>query len=330
MDIKKIDKLISESNYNGAILIAENEKVLLNKGYGYACFEHDVLFSKDTISRVASLTKLFTATAILKLVEDNLIKLDDTLDKYIPEFKEANKIKIMHLLANSSGIKTFDISMDFYEISKSNDIIKSLIDLVKESGLNFEPGEKYDYTITGYLVLQYIIELVTKMTYEEYLSEIIFKPLELINTGFDYPNRIVKNKAFGYTYNNDILEKSKYFDMRIAGGAGGLYSNCEDIYKFDKALMNNQLLKEEYVKLLFSKHISIDKINSYGYGIVIAEWEKEGISYKKLYHPGGGDGVRSFNTIYPEKGLYVVMISNIDTKTTFNELIDEIDNILLN
>jgi CubicO group peptidase (beta-lactamase class C family) len=82
--------------------------------------------------------------------------------------------------------------------------------------------------------------------------------------------------------------------------------------------------------LLFSKHISIDKINSYGYGIVIAEWEKEGISYKKLYHPGGGDGVRSFNTIYPEKGLYVVMISNIDTKTTFNELIDEIDNILLN
>ncbi|MBI9009239.1 MAG: beta-lactamase family protein [Tenericutes bacterium] len=326
--LETLNSFLDKRGFNGEILISIANEVILKKGYGFASFEHNVPNTADTVMRIASITKQFTAACILKLYEDGLLDLNDLLMKYIPDFIQADKITIHHLLSNSSGIANFELEMDFYPFTTSDNVAKALIDYIKDKPLLFEPGSKFNYSISGYLVLQYIIEIVSKQDFESYLKKTFLKKLGMLDTGFDFPNRVVRNKASCYKITDGLIECADYIDMRIAGGGGGLYSTVMDLYKWNKSLLTHQILKEETIKKMIEPHIKADEVNSYGYGTIIANSEVNGHDIVKYYHPGGGNGVRSFNTYYPQIEVQVILISNVEDVKTFERVRKGIDQIL--
>ena len=325
---KKIDQFAKENQFNGSILVSKGEKTILKEGYGYACFEYDVLNEGDTIHRIASITKTFTAACILKLVEEGKLSLRDKISKFILDFVKGDQIRVHHVLSNSSGIANFNLEMDFFEILNSKSVLSSLVDLVKDKPLLFEPGAMFNYSIAGFLVLQYIIEKVSGVSYETYLNEKFFKPLNILNTGLELPNRVVKNKSFNYKKINNEILKADYIDMRIAGGGGGLYSTVNDIHRFNNSILNSEILSKESTDLIFKKHIKADEYNSYGYGMIIAEGILDGKVINKYYHSGGGNGVRSMNTIYPLKNMQAIIITNIEDKEIFNKVYTYIEDLI--
>lgn len=327
--VYKIKKIIKENKFNGVVSIAHGSKLILSKGFGKANFEHDVSNTTKTRFRIASITKQFTASAILQLYDKGLINLEDTVDKYITDYPKGNKITIHHLLTHTSGISNFELEYDFYDVLHAESTLDALIDLFKYQPLQFEPGTQFSYSISGYLLLGYIIEDVTKMKYEDYLKKYIFEPLNMTNSGFDYHQDIVKRRANGYVIKDGVLKNADFIDMRIAGAGGGLYSNVEDLYIFNNALKSGKIISHNSVDLMFKNQFKIaDGVHS-GYGIFLQLGDLFGKNRHKQYHTGGGIGVRSINTFLPDDKLQIIMISNINDRDTFDTIKNEIERILL-
>ncbi|MBN2540402.1 MAG: serine hydrolase [Bacilli bacterium] len=313
--------------FNGVALVVVKGMTILEAGYGYANYEHEVKNTRDTVFRVASISKEFMAAAILKLIESGKLELNQSVEEFFPEFKYAKDIKIHHLLSNSSGVPDFTLQMDFYDILHSDDILQGLIDLAKDKDLLFEPGSEFYYSIPGYLMLHKILEIVSGMDLESYLKQTIFNEVGMLHTGLDLPNRLVKNKAGAYALANDgSIQLSKFIDMRIAGGAGGFYSTLGDLHKWNLYLREQTgLLKE-----MFGRHIKADDHNFYGYGIITGIDDEHGENRIYHYHTGGGPGVRSINLHYPKEDIEVVLISNLEDRVTFQKAQNTILEHLLN
>jgi len=327
---KSITEILTKNKYNGSILVSVDDEVIYTGGFGYANFEHKILNTQDTVFRIASITKQFTASAILKLVESGKVNLEWTIDKYFPEYKHGKKVTIHHLMSNSAGIPNFDLNMDFYDVLKSNNLLVELIHLVKDQDLLFKPGSAFYYSISGFLMLQYIVEQESGMDFEAFLRHNFFDVLGMDSTGMENPKKVISNKAYGYCIENGQPLVSNYLDMRIAGGGGGLYSTVNDLFKWNLSLLHSKVLNTKSTDLIFSEHIRADEQNCYGYGMIIAK----GTLYKALrmrfYHTGGGPGVRSLNAIYPEENIQFIFLSNTEDKITFNLVTEQIQELVLN
>lgn len=326
---QKLDNAIKGDDFNGVILIEKNNEIIFYKAYGYQDKKNNILNNIKTKFGIASITKQFTAALILKLYEDNRLKLDDTLDMYLPEYEIGKKITVHQVLSNCSGIANFSLDIDFTSFVESEDVTKALVDYIISLPLMFEPGSKFYYSISGYLILQYIIENITGLSYEDYLKESFLDKLNMENTGVLSPNNNVLDLAIGYDSLGDNPKLAINFDMRIAGGGGALYSNATDLLQWEKALLNNQVLQKDNTNLMFTKHIKADEVNNYGYGFVIAQGMINGKQRLKYYHPGGGFGIRTFLTIYPENNITVIMLSNLGDAKIFNNTRTAIDKLLL-
>ena len=327
--VNSVRTAIKNSKFNGAIRIEYNSEPILSEAYGYSNFEHDVLNKVDTKFRIASVTKQFTATAIMQMYDKELLRLDDSIDKYIPDYPKGDEITIHNILAHTAGINDFEIEYDFYDVLRSDSVLNALIDLFKYKPLQFEPGTKFSYSISGFLILQYIIESISKMKYIDYLKEYILEPLGMHNTGFDYYRDIVKNRANCYEMKDNVIENSETFDMRIAGAGGGLYSTVEDLSIFNHALKSGKIISEKSVELMFTKQFVIAEGAYSGYGIIMEEREFFGKVRRVNYHFGAGNGVRSLNEYYPDDNIDIIAISNVNDKDTFNSVIKGIEKILL-
>jgi CubicO group peptidase (beta-lactamase class C family) len=317
--IKKVDQMLHDKAFNGSVLIAYKSKVLWSKGYGFADFELDVPIQPQTKLRIASITKTITAVAIMQLIEKELLRLDDPLSKFIPDYPNGEKITVKHLLTHSSGIRNFELDMDFYEIEHASSFSEKLIDLFKYEPLQFDPGTAFSYSVSGYFLLGYMIERVTGLSYTEYLKLNIFEPLHMENSGFDDAHQIIKGRAKNYEMEGSILRNSHFFDMRIAGAGGGLYSTVEDLYRLQMGLLNHQLISRESDHQMNTNQIQINEQTHYGFGLFLAEAEICGKNRHKNYHSGGGPGVRSIMAYYPDDQLLCIMISNINDKHIFND-----------
>ncbi len=325
----QIESKLEQNGYNGVVLIAKGSEVLFANAYGLADHENNIPNTRETVFNIASVTKQFTAASILKLYQENKLNLDDRLEIYIPDFIDSDKITIHHLLSNSSGIANFSLDMDFTEILASDNVLKALIDYIKDKPLMFEPGSQFFYSISGYQVLQYIIETVSQIDYDTYLKENFFIPLEMVNSGFDLPGLVIPNKAKGYDSLDDDIELSPKVDMRIAGGGGGLFSTVDDLLKWKLSIQNHLILNEDMVELMFTGHVRADDVNSYAYGMIEAKGEIWGKERTRYYHAGGSPGIRAFYTIYPEQDYFIIMISNLSDPARFNKSRNDIDEILL-
>lgn len=332
---KQIEELITKYNqygqFNGSALIAENGKVILKKGFGSANMEWNILNQPDTKFRLGSISKQFTAFLIVKLAEEGKIKLDVPITTYLPDYPKATgeKITIHNLLTHTSGIPNYTSFPNFFKDKSRNPYTpEEFVKTFSNLPLEFNPGEKFNYSNSGYFLLGYIIEKISGKSYEQYLQETILTPLKMVNSGYDHSDVIIKNRAAGYEKRGKKIINSSYLDMSIPYAAGSLYSTVEDLYIWDQALYTNKLLSSKSMESLFNSYIKAGK-GSYGYGWFIEEADGASGKVKVIEH---GGGINGFNTIIyriPGDKNLIVLLNNTGG-TVLNEISESIRAILYN
>jgi len=334
---KKIDSLISAYNdydhFHGTILVAENGKIIIEKGYGLASREWEMPHGPDTKFRIASITKTFTAILIMQLVDAQKVDLEGKITDYLPFYRHdtGEKVTIHHLLSHSSGIPDYLRIPGFWQnqmlLQHSRD---EFVKKYCSGDLEFEPGTQYRYNNSGYYLLGLIVEKVTSNSFETVLQENIIIPSGMKNTGMDNNRVVLKNRATGYVKSGFDFRNVPYLNIENSFSAGQMYSTAKDLFLFDRALHSDLLLSAQYRELLFTPHFYYSKHDySIGYDwelgkIRLAESE-DSVSYAQ--HLGGLNG---FNTMFCrllDDGQLIILLGNLDS-APLKEIRQEITNIL--
>jgi len=298
-----LNSLVHIGSFSGSVLIARNGEVLLTKGYGFADREHKISNTPQTKFRLGSITKQFTAMAIIILEAQDKLDVQDPICKYLTECPEAwETITIHHLLTHTSGIPNFTDFPDYSRTSATPSPPEETIDRFQDEPLDFQPGERWSYGNSGYILLGHIIERVSSQSYEEFLQENIFTPLQMTNTGYDHNQ---DDLAVGY---KSIFSKADFIDMSIPYSAGGLYSTVEDLYKWDQAFYTKQLLPQDYLDQIFAAHVAIPNSDgmAYGYGWMVGLEDGRQI----ITHGGGIEGFVTNIARYPQDKTVIIILSN--------------------
>ncbi|MFI5192490.1 MAG: serine hydrolase domain-containing protein [Chitinophagales bacterium] len=268
-----VDSLLSmnfkPTNPGCAVLIAKKDQIVYKKAFGSANIELNVPLQPDMVFKLGSITKQFTAVAILQLVEQGKLSLQDSLQKFIKGFPpKGSKITIENLLAHTSGIRDYmqiDYTQPYMERRDFTPV--QLIDNFKNYPLEFEPGENFKYSNSGYFLLGYIIEIVSGESCRTYIKKHILEPLGLNHTYLDSSNIIIPNRVTGYRKAGSDFRNADYWSMTIAYSAGGVSSNVEDLFKWHEGLLSYKILKKETLKKAFTPfRLKNGTFTEYGYG----------------------------------------------------------------
>lgn len=308
--------LDSLDGFSGVILIAKNDSVLLRKVYGFAHIGHNVSNKINTKFAYASIGKSFTAVAIFQLIQAGKLSLDDTIGKFLPNYPNEtarDSITIRLLLQHRSGLPNYFHSEKFHNTSKEQfRKIEDLADLYENEQLEFRPNEQFAYRNTNYILLGRIIEVVSKMSSEDFLRRNIFSTAKMQNTGNFDTDHIIKNSAENYTLSDvypDELQKTIFMSAVKGSSAGGGYSTIDDLYKFALAFTNNKLLNAEYTDQMMKE----PKSGSYGYGMQFAGAKNSGI----YGHSGGHYGVGAEWRVFEKQNYTVALLTNKDVDQGF-------------
>ena len=306
----KIDNVLTSLTereaFTGAVLVARNGEVLLSQGYSLAARDKNIPNTLHTKYRLGSITKQFTAMAILMLQAQDKLNVRDPICLYISECPTAWKdITIHHLLTHTSGIRNFTDFRDYQATKATPSPPEQTIARFKEKPLDFPVGERWGYSNSGYIVLGYIVEQVSGQSYEAFLQQNIFEPLHMKDTGYDHNDGSL---AIGYT--GTSWREAAYIDMTIPYAAGGLYSTVEDLYRWDQALYTEQLVSKDLLDLMFTPHAKTPAPGlSYGYGWGVGEMN----NHKAVGHGGGIEGFATEIRRYIDDKVTIIVLSNRDT-----------------
>ena len=321
-----MNHLSSEDGFSGSVLIAKNDKPIFQKSYGYANKGYSVLNNNNTKYNLASIGKIFTAVAINQLIERDKLSLTDSIGKYLndyPNKQVSSQVTIHHLLTHTSGLG--DIHGTEYICKKG--VLREVNDyfsLFEKDSLEFNPGEKCQYSNVGFIILGAIIEKVSGENYFDYIRNHIFKPCGMTSTDFYEADIDIPNRATGYTNFKDLGDDNFEFEIgqrrntnlyNIAKGnpQGGVYSTLNDLLLFTKALKSNKLINAGTYKVMTTNKTFFRKYDAsevyYGYG-----FELEIENGKRVIGHGGGDlGISTAVRLYPDSGDYtVIVLSNYD------------------
>ena len=299
-----MERYTTFNDFGGAVLVLKGDKALLKKAYGLADREWGVANTVDTKFRIASIAKPFTAVAILKLVEQNKLSLDDTLEKHLPGFPGGDRITLHMMLTHSSGLPNShgaDVATDMAMTREK------ALEILKKKPLAFEPGSKSGYSNTAYLLLSWILEKVTGESYADFLQKHVLQPASLHNTGVYSPESILSRKAKHYRPENaapgNRVENERWVNYAMFQGHGNLYSTVDDLARFLHALRGTTLLSEASTKKMLSTH---GEGSDWGYGIDLTPL----LERKAFGHGGSYNGAAGNAIVYPEEELTVVLLSN--------------------
>lgn len=313
-DAEKIDDLISHYNeynlFNGSALVVKNGNVIFKKGYGFANFEWKVPNTSDTKFRIGSITKQFTATLIMQLVEEGKVKLDGKITDYLPDYRKdtGDQVTIHELLNHTSGITSYTNLPNVWRDSLGNHYAKEyFIKHFHSSDLDFEPGDEFKYNNTGYYLLAAIVEEVSGRSFGEYLKEKILIPVGMLNSGSEDNEIVVNRMASGYLKRNNSVVKDKYMYMPNTMGAGNMYSTVEDMVKWNEALYGKTILSEESKNKMFTPYLSN---YGYGWGIYYRKLGETGDSVKVISHSGGINGFTTLFVRLVEDNHMIVLFNN--------------------
>jgi len=302
---KKIDKLMTycweNGIFNGTISVVENQKVIYKKAFGLADFETKTNLETDYVFYLASVSKQFTSMSIMILKERGKLSYDDPLSKYFPEFPVyAKKVSIRHLMTHTSGIP------DHFRLGANRPGLKNqdVLDLlIKQDSLDFQPGEKFSYSNGGYVLLAMITEQVSELPLHTFMKKNIFEPLGMGSSlVYDESKPDIARKAVGYNLDG---EKDDY--NILTTGAGGIYSNVEDLFIWDQALYENKLVDQKTLNEAFQPFkLNNDTLSNYGYGWGISEDEFG----KRVSHSGGLAGFRTYIERQLESQKTIILLTN--------------------
>lgn len=293
-----------------SVAVVKDGKVVLTKGYGLADVELGVPATADTVYEIGSITKQFTATAIMMLVDEGKVGLDDKASKYLTFLPAAwDGVTIRHLLTHTSGIKSYTNLPGFLKNLRHDYTPEEVVRLSFDQPLEFQPGEKFDYDNTGYFMLGIVIEKASGKPYGGFLKERIFAPLGMTSTRVNRLRDIIKNRASGYSWDGKALKNAEYLSMTQPGGAGVLVSTVRDMAKWDLALNSETLLKRADLKQMWTPY-KLKSGKGTGYGFGWAVMDRPG--HRGVGHGGGIPGFSTDIHRYLDDHLTVVVFTNSD------------------
>lgn len=301
-----LNQLVEANQFSGSVLIAQAGQVLVSKGYGLADQAKNLPNTPQTKFRLGSLTKQFTAVAILMLQAQGVLDVQDSICNYLPNCPPAwQTITIHHLLTHTAGLPNFTDFPD-YETSKQRATTpEQTISRFQDKPLDFEPGEGWNYSNSGYIVLGLIIEQASGQPYADFLQTHIFTPLGMTSTGYEDD---ASQLAIGYANGATVADA---IDMSIPFAAGGLYSTVEDLYLWDQALATEKLLPQGLLEAMFTPWAAIPESNGlhYGYGWLVGEQ----FGHQVVGHNGGIDGFATSFMRFPNAQVVIIALSNLQT-----------------
>ena len=303
---------VKDQKFMGVALIAVSGRVVFEKAYGSGDLEWDAPHTSQSVFRLGSLSKPFTAVAIALLAQKGALKTEDPIAKYVQDLPKSWKGVTLHqLLTHSSGVPNYTSQPGFWrQVVMHPNTPQELVSLVRNQPLDFEPGRHWGFSNTNYILLGMVIEQVTKQKYADYLRQAVFDPLEMKNSGYDEASVVLKRRARGYSISPHGLVNATYVDMSVPYSAGALYSTARDLLRFDQALYSDQLLNSSWRERVFSAHVltTVDK-SSHGYGWFISR-DKGWLQHT---HEGGFPGFSTMLARYPEARSSIILLSNLST-----------------
>lgn len=330
----RMDEYMTRANkirqFNGAVLVAENGKVIYKKGLGLANMEWNVPNEVDTKFRLGSITKQFTATLIMQLVEQGKLKLDGKISEYLPDYRKdvGDKVTIHHLLTHTSGIPSYTGMPNFFaEVSRDPYTPTEFVKKYASGDFEFEPGTKFRYNNSGYFLLGAIIEKVHGKPYEQVLKENVFDPLGMKNSGYDHHDTILNKRAAGYEKTPTGYRNAPYLDMSLPYAAGSLYSTIEDLLLWDQALYTDKLISAKSKELMFKPFLDN---YAYGWGIHKVTLAQSKETLNSVEHSGGINGFSTLLVRYPERKQLIVLLDNTSQGENLGRISRDLTNILHN
>lgn len=310
-DIEFIDYLFKEyigNKPSASVIVIKNGKIQLAKSYGYADIESKIPATPKTNYRIASVTKQFTAMAIMILVNQEKLSYDTKLTEIYPEFPKYGKdITIRQLLTHRSGLVKYSrfIEEDRTKQMLDKDVLEGLL---KTDSTYFEPNTRYAYSNTGYAILAQIIEKVSGMSFADFMKNQIFQPLEMTNSTILEIDKDIKNRAFGYILKDTSITAKDQSITSAIQGDGGVYSSILDYHKWDKALYTDKLIPKPELDNAFYNYDENGKSNDngYGYGWIVSYYK----GIKILQHGGSSTGFGSHVIRIPSENISVAIFTN--------------------
>ena len=308
----RVDALFKDFDHPNApgasVIVIHNGKPVFAKGYGLADLVTRTPCTTNTNFRLASVSKQFTAMAVLMLADRGKLKLDERLTDFFPEFPAYGKqITVQQLLTHTSGL------IDYEDVIPTGTTIPVLDQdvlrlLMAQDKTNFAPGSQYRYSNSGYALLALIVEARSGQTFARFLKENIFAPLKMANTlAYEQGLSVVPNRAFGHTQNSNVWQRTDQSLTSSVLGDGGIYSSLADLMKWDQSLYKSKLVSERTLRVAFTPHTPTDKPGrSYGYGWYLTEYR----GLKVIYHSGESIGFRTRLVRVPEKHFSVILLAN--------------------
>ena len=291
-----------------AVLVARDGEILFQGGYGLADMEKKSPITPETKFRIGSISKQFTAVAVLQLAEQGKLSLDDSLAKYFPDFPGGDKVNLRQLLTHTSGLHSYTDKPEFIGRVKQPIEPAELIAWFQNDKPDFAPGEGFHYNNSAYFLLGEIVAKVSGKSFGDHLKATIFDPLEMSNTGIYVNSAAPSGMASSYSFVNDKFEPALDWDMSWAGGAGAIYSTVGDLYRWNEALFGGRVLSDASLKAATTPvelPPNVDGMN-YGYGLMM-------LNVKRLPAVGHGGGLNGWSTYLvrlPEQKCTVVVLAN--------------------
>lgn len=311
-DKTKLDKYFGElethNKFMGSVAVSQNGQIIYSKAIGFADVEKNLKADELTKYRIGSISKTFTAVLVLKAVEENKLSLNQTIDNYFPSIKNSDKITIKQLLNHRSGIHNFTDDEAYLTYNTQPKTEKEMVEIITSVGSDFDPDTKFSYSNSNYVLLSYILEKSFKESYAQLLQKYIAKPLNLKNTYLGGKINTDNKEAKSYS-NIGLWVAELETDTSIPLGAGGIVSTPTDLAKFNDALFQGKVLKNEHLELM--KTIN----DGYGLGLfTLPFYDKTGYG-----HTGGIDGFSSIFTYLDDGKVSYTLISN-GTNVKINDI----------
>ncbi|AXE17713.1 serine hydrolase [Runella rosea] len=316
----EFDKLLTEqfkSSESGATaLVAQKGKIIYQKAFGQANLELNVPMQTSMVFRIGSITKQFTAVAILQLMEQGKLSLEDEITKFIPDYPtHGHKITVEHLLTHTSGIKSYTDMKEFGDVIQKDMKPEELIHFFKNQPMDFAPGTKWHYNNSGFFLLGYIIEKVSGKTYPDYVEQVFFKPLGMTHSYYGNDAKLILNRAAGYEQGKDGIQNASPMSMTLPYAAGSIQSTVEDLWKWHQAVHAYQLVRKETLEKAFTPYKLINgKPTNYGYGWFLGDIQGS----STIEHGGGINGFLTSSIYLPKEDVFVAVFSNSTAKSPDN------------
>ena len=292
-----------------SIAVVRGRDTIVMKGYGMADIENEVPATAQTVYRIGSVTKQFTSVAVMQLVQQGKLSLDDDITKYVPNAPvHGRKILVRHLMNHTSGIPSYtDVGPIFGRVMRQDLSHDSLLAVVRDDSLQFEPGSHFYYNNTGYFLLGMIMEKVTGKKYGDYLREVLFAPNGLTSTVYCSESPLIKRRARGYNDSPTGLVNTDYISMDLPYAAGSLCSTVGDLVAWTRLLHSGKLVNSpSFTTMTTPVKLTSGRPMSYGFGLSV---DTVG-SHRRIHHGGGINGFVSELAHYPDDSLTIVVLSN--------------------